>query len=122
VTQHEMIEGLPVMTREEFLDRYTYDEKGAALHRQYYSQFVDNHVRAVVRSTIGVAQILASSDPKNFNDIPIKQWDAVTHTLGAAAAKMRKLGDYLTPSGAVCIAKEAALQILEREQAKKSEA
>jgi hypothetical protein len=82
-------------------------------HREYYAQFVTEQFVDRVSSRIGKDELLSSKD-KHLNDIPLKIWDAISPPLGTGA-KMRELGDYLTQSGIVCIAKEAARQFLEKQ-------
>lgn len=93
-------------TRQAYLD-------GKCSHREYYGQFVNASVLAIVASHVGKDAILKSSD-EHLNDIPLKRWDAVFHACPAwIAAAMREAGDFPTLAGMVCIAKEAANQIRE---------
>jgi hypothetical protein len=121
--RYEMIEGAPVMTREEHMAPYTRDDWRAEMaerHRRYYGQFVTASTRAFVAHCIGIDKLLASRDP-HFNDIPLKQWDNLVTSL-PLAKRFEAVGDYYTLASGVCVAKEAARQIVEREQAKQSEA
>lgn len=109
-------------------------EEQHALHRRYYGQLVSEATIAKVANYIGRDNLLASTDPR-FNDIPLSRWDSLCGfgltNLGYArgdqtqigrvlpmATSFGALGDFLTPSGMVCVAKEAARQYVERENAK----
>lgn len=107
------------MTRKEYIEApYTNDADATARHRAYYGQFVTPGVRAMVLRAIGEAALLASKDP-HFNDIPLKWRDALMPVWPFKLAKaVRAQGDYPTLAGAVCIAKEAARQIVEAHKAK----
>ena len=97
------------MTREEYLDAS--EQKDA--HRVYYAQFVDGRVRGLVANAIGLEPIRGSKDP-HFNDIPLKRWDALVSRLPSTVpTEMKRLGDFLTLAGGVCVLKEAAQQLRE---------
>lgn len=84
-----------------------------AAHRRYFAQFVTPGVKAAVARHISIARIAASKDP-HYNDIPLREWDAVyTAWPFEVASLMKEAGEYLTPAGAVCILKEAARQLVE---------
>jgi hypothetical protein len=87
-------------------------------HDEYYGQFVTDGFISTVCNIIGKKKILESTDP-HLNDIPLTKWDAIVHNrmlpLGTGE-KMKEAGDYLTPSGGVCIAKCAARRIKEAGQ------
>jgi hypothetical protein len=89
-------------------------------HREYYSQFVNEAVRRRVQYCIPKDKLLACKDLENFNDIPLAKWDMIlTSTflgLGAIKKKLKEAGDSSTLAGLVCIAKEAAKQIVENEK------
>ena len=101
-----------MMTRQEYLG-FAGTPKSGKAHREYYAQFVDGGVVARVRAGIGARRIRASKDP-HLNDIPLGMWDRifvpVPHRINES---MRAQGDYPTIAGMVCIAKEAAHQIVE---------
>jgi hypothetical protein len=87
-------------------------------HDVYYDQFVtDGLVRAVGR-IIGVARIKASID-ESFNDIPLREWDAlwpiVESYFGAALADSNASTSggvrSISLSDTVCVAKAAAKRI-----------
>lgn len=95
------------------------------LHREYYGQFVTSAVIGLVQRRFG-ARLLESTDP-HFNDIPLSQWDALEPSIKyLCLSHMGDVNGYLwkdpygrrsilwSRSDAVCIAKEAARQIVER--------
>ena len=101
------------MTRQEYLDGYSKketDEEREEHFRRYYTQFVTESTRQAVISYIGIGVLRQSVDP-HLNDIPLPRWDAIPHRLDGEALKQS--GDYLTPAGWVCIAKQAAREIME---------
>lgn len=85
-----------------------------ALHRKYYAQYVNDHVRSKVRQ-LGLLLLLDSKED-SFNDIPLAVWDAVAATINTKALdeQMRAQGDCVSPFGLVCILKEAAQQLVEQ--------
>ena len=90
-------------------------EKGSEFHRKYYGQLVSQSTKDAVRRAIGMERLLESSDP-HLNDIPLKEWVDLSLPL---ATRMKNLGDYLTLGGKVCIAKEAANQLIEEARGQK---
>jgi hypothetical protein len=101
-----------MITRQAYLDSTTGDR--AQDHRAYYAQFVTDHHRATVARFIGLTKLVESKDP-HFNDIPLRKWDAIEGLIltPSTSAHLRKAGDFPTSGGSVCIAKEAARQLLE---------
>jgi hypothetical protein len=84
-----------------------------AVHREYFSQFVTEDIKSRVLSSIGGMAIINSTD-EHMNDIPLKEWDATLIPCPASVVKKAKeLGENLSQSILVCIAKEAAKQIKE---------
>lgn len=85
-------------------------------HRDYYSQFVTNGTRAIVLSVVGKKALVGSTD-EHLNDIPLSTWDGIgqliIHTPSDLRIRMEAAGDYCTAAGLVCIAKEAARQMVE---------
>lgn len=79
-------------------------------HHEYYIQFVTPLTRTVVANGIGIDRIKGSTDP-HLNDIPLAEWDSLPINLYYNDNAMKAAGDYLTKSGAVCIAKAAAREI-----------
>lgn len=107
-----------MMTRKEYMSA---DRKDGKAHRAYYAQFVTPGTKARVLAVIGRAGLLASKDA-SFNDIPLPRWYWVCPRLIPVELNkaMRAAGDYPTPAGLVCIAKEAAQQIVEETRLGKS--
>ena len=93
------------------IDRKDYIS-GKVSHREWYAQFVTNETKDRISRIIGKDRIKASTDP-HFNDIPLREWDAIVHTYGVTK-RIREAGDYPTLSNGVCILKEAARQIREQ--------
>lgn len=89
-------------------------------HREYWGQFVTNVTRQRVLRMVGNKDRLKEHfqlEAEEFfhpNKIQMKVWDRFT-VVSTEAGKMREAGDYLTQSGIVCIAKEAARQIVEED-------
>jgi hypothetical protein len=79
-------------------------------HREYYSQFVDDCIRARVCLFVGKDRILASTD-EHLNDIPLDVWDAIGPV--GTQAQWDAVEDYPTMAGRTCIYKEAAKQVRE---------
>lgn len=109
-----------MLTRFDYLQSYQDNAEGAALHRQYYAQFVNDRTIYVVVNRIGAKRLLASTDP-HFNDIPLAEWDSLVTGL-PLAMRMETVGDYYTLGNGVCIAKEAARQYVERKHKNEPEA
>jgi len=89
-------------TREQYLDKQV-------THRQYFGQFVTPEIRSLVERYIGIERIKSSTDER-LNDIPLQEWDMLTHSLGNSYPD----GNNCLGSK-VCILKEAAKQIKEKE-------
>jgi hypothetical protein len=102
------------MTRQEFWAIHDRDDCDTAkLHREYYSQYVTQHVRDLVTRTFTVSVLLDSKDP-HLNDIPLKRWDVLVNYLHKTTAEQLKSnGEWLTLGNGVCILKEAARQVIE---------
>ena len=102
-----------MFTRKDYLDK-------KCTHREYYSQFVTVGVKNAVLREIGKENILdAFKTSEHFSKIPLKTWDTIADyqiTSWEISSQMKKAGDYLTLGSAVCIAKEAALQIATSEK------
>ena len=99
-------------TRKQYLDK-------ECTHRQYYAQFVTDQAKGFVRLCITMDALLKSEDEDGcFNDIPLRKWDLYADPCPAYLGDLlRAAGDYPTLSGMVCIAKEAARQLLEETRA-----
>jgi hypothetical protein len=111
VVEHKQIRSAEV-NKKEYLEassaarRAGLDPMGP--HREYYAQFVDEWTKAHVLRGIGIDALLASTDPY-LNDIPLDEWDALF--VADRWASPLSLG------WVVCVAKEAARQLIEEEAA-----
>jgi hypothetical protein len=93
-------------TRKDYMDKN-------CSHREYYAQFVTEGTRRSVLRSIGKDALLESTD-ESLNDIPLKRWDNLLGIItGEVDTKMRAGKDWPSAAGKVCIAKEAARQIIE---------
>ena len=94
------------MTRKEFMEAITLDAKeNRKLHREYYSQYVTDKIRDIVKSS-------------NITlDHEVKYWDNLgslnRYIFRDIDTHMRLNNDYLTQAGMVCILKEAKKQLME---------
>ncbi|MGO4302207.1 hypothetical protein [Cupriavidus sp. RAF12] len=107
-----------MLTREQYMAQYSGKsrEEQAALHREYYAQFVPNGLKSFVVSCIGAERILASTDP-HMNDIPLHEWDRLDgyiRPIGARIHKQINGSSVWSLSDTVCVAKEAARQFKEQ--------
>lgn len=98
-------------TRKEYIDEYSNSEEGYQLHRKYYAQFVNEDT---IRILAPLRDKILAAKEENFSDtLPLKEWDRLPTP--PLAHKMKEAGDFLTASGKVCIYKEAAQQMKEKE-------
>lgn len=81
-------------------------------HQQYMAQFVTRDTITRVKSHFTIERLVNTEDQKNYNTIPIKEWDHCP--LSANLTLLKECGDFLTPSNRVCILKEAARQAIEQ--------
>lgn len=106
----------PRFTRQDYMAK-------RCTHEQFYGQFVTPGVHRLVRSFIGEASILRSTDP-DFNDIPLQLWDRmhplITDIVKSERGSVARHADPIpgqprsfswSLSNSVCVAKEAARQI-----------
>jgi len=99
-------------TRAQYMEDSRADGPGA--HRRYYGQFVNARTIATVVAALGPKALLGSVDP-HFNDIALSRWyDLVPRLPGSRG--FSKAGDFYTPIGGVCLAKEAACQWVEMQR------
>lgn len=131
-----------VMTRREYLDassaEYAAHGTSTQTHRAYYAQFVTKHTQLAVLQRFGIDQLRSAfaRDP-HLNTIPLKQWDALSwHSVNTGGRSyphrhflsgpfvahlaynnmaIVEAGESLTRAVLVCIAKEAARQLIENE-------
>lgn len=105
------------------MKRNEYREESSKVHREggdtwsvfrsYYGQFVNQRTIGHVVRIIGADKIMKSTD-RAFNDIPMQFWDRATATgTLPVEGKIAEFGDYWTPAGLTCVAKEAAMQYKE---------
>ena len=104
-------------TRKQYLEDSSVD--GKAAHRRYYGQFVTSRTIHSVVSAIGSEKLLASTE-FYMNDIPMHLWYALVPRL-PGSENFSKAGDYYTNAGGVCLAKEAACQWVEQQNAKRDQ-
>jgi hypothetical protein len=103
-----------IYTRAEYMKDSQTD--GPAAYRRYFGQFVTDGTKTRVLQSIGLERLMTSTDP-HLNDIPLVLWDRLTPGLPGSAG-FAKAGDYYTLSNGVCLAKEAARQIIEAQTQK----
>ncbi len=101
-------------TRAEYMKDCQTD--GPAAHRRYYGQFVTDGTKYRVLQSIGLDRLMQPTDP-HLNDIPLTLWDRLTPKL-PGSGEFSKAGDYYTLANGVCLAKEAARQIIEAQATK----
>lgn len=94
-----------MFTRKDYLD-------SNCTHEQYYSQFVNDQIKAIVSTFFGTKELknAYAKDP-SFNTIPLQQWDNLTYRFSCDKA-LKERGDYSTLAGKVCILKQAARMIV----------
>jgi len=84
-------------------------------HREYYAQFATEEVKRIVRGCIGLDRLRRSTD-EHLNDIPLREWDilrnSIYYTIGRKLVAANGAGG-VTLSDIVCVAKEAAKQMIE---------
>jgi len=71
---------------------------------------VAEEMKTRLRAYFGLNRLLESKD-EHLNDIPLHQWDMFLAQ--PLAIPLKSVGDFATQAGNVCIAKEAAQQIIE---------
>lgn len=112
-----------IYTRAEYMrdaqHESTNSPEGEQAHRRYFGQFVTPGTKTRVLSAIGIDRLMKSTDYKNLNDIPLREWDALVPRLPGSGGFTRA-GDYYTTANGVCLAKEAARQIIETNQTKEA--
>ena len=89
---------------------YTQYFNGDCTHRQYYAQFVSDTLKSSVLNTIGLPALEKCRGQKWMNGIKLELWEKC---FGVNVALMVECGDGESIGGRVCVAKEAARQILE---------
>lgn len=95
-----------------------YDENREVMqarHRRYYAQLAFPPVKQLVAQRIGMKRLNASTD-SHFNDIPLPEWDGLHESITfycASFAKIHMQDNNWSKSNSICVAKEAARQLLE---------
>lgn len=94
------------------------------LHHGYYSQFVTQPIKDMIRVSIGAARIAdaLNSGDKHLNTIPLKEWDTLASFVMNNRSVINKVGqcgetNAKTVGVGVCILKAAARIIAEEESA-----
>ena len=92
--------------------RYEQYTSGEITHREFYKPFVKESLKTAVRSKILLERLLASNDP-HLNDIPLKEWDDLVFLLPIRDMLDAGMNTVNARSIRVCIAKEAACQLID---------
>lgn len=97
---------MKTITRQDYMN-------GKATHAEYYSQFVTPEIIEIVRREIGEKKLLASKDVY-LNNISLHRWDEIASNFIAPLIRegLKKAGDGYSLAGGVCVAKNAARQII----------
>ena len=80
-------------------------------HEEYYGQLVTQGMKEHIARAI--PQGLARSTDPHFNDIPLATWDRIGFMYHGLGPEFKKLGDFMSKAGLVCVLKEAARQVKE---------
>ena len=80
-------------------------------HEEYYGQLVTQGMKEHVARAL--PQSLARSTDPHFNDIPLATWDRIGFVYRGLGPEFKKLGDFMSSAGLVCVLKEAARQVKE---------
>ncbi len=110
-----------MQTRKEYMDTLPAYVPGQVSnhHRRYWAQFVTQGALSIVRNTVGLDRLRASTDPY-LNDIELAVWDRMAGGSGRVPnympySKIKEAGEGYSLSTGVCILKEAARQLIEQE-------
>lgn len=123
-----------MITRKQYL--HGHPSTSYQMHRDYYAQFVTDATIAAIAMTFGVDRLTKTlAKDRHVNTIPLVQWDHASWHLttpspeseirrGSSRAFVSHLamdrdavkasGDIVTRAFLVCVAKEAAKQVIER--------
>jgi hypothetical protein len=106
-----------MITRRDYLNAPRDDKSdGFTIHRQYYSQFVNDQIRQAVENTFGIeALVIGYHKCEHFNSIHLSHWDALITSQKDLADidLLKKAGDGWSLSSGTCIFKEAGRQLVE---------
>lgn len=78
-------------------------------HAEYYGQLVTQGMKDHI--TRAIPQSLARSTDPHFNDISLATWDRIGSMYHGLGPEFKKLGDFMSSAGLVCVLKEAARQV-----------
>ena len=96
-------------TRKDYMDH-------KVTHREYHAQFVTDRLKRVIAGRWFPQHLTEKyKEDEHLNNIPLAQWDSFKPYVATQyiAGLVKDAGDYLTMAGIVCIAKEAAKQIID---------
>ena len=97
---------------------------GERTHKEYYGQFINAGVKNIVLMRFGIEKLVSSyKDDENFNSIitPLASWDSLSDCIASAIDRdlLRESKEWedkktypWSLSDGVCIAKEAARQLV----------
>lgn len=123
-----------VFTRQQYLTADGDRDEQFRAHRRFHAQLVTERTRRQVRDFFGIETLLRARGDRHLNSIPVRRWDALCFTdPKAASGPFRALidygrdalaatGDRMTRAGLVCVAKEAARQLIETEHERQEDA
>ena len=98
-----------MFTRKQYLNK-------ECTFEQYYGQLATESVKKTVLNFFSPEELKAAyAKDKHFNSIPLANWDHIgkrANLRGNLSAEFKKLGDYSTVAGLVCVVKNAARQII----------
>lgn len=110
------------MTHDEYMAPANHQDKAraAAVHREYFGQFVTEGLIQFVVQTFTIERLKVSRDP-HLNDIPLREWDSLHPFYSQGFARKRQVIDPEYKGGwsiseSICVLKEAARQAIERAQ------
>lgn len=99
------------------ITRQQYLNDAHNLHDAYYGQFVTAGIKQMVLNAFGLDRIrkhVLAGGMGNPGYIGLSRWDGLAGGYGSklGEAEMKKVGDYPSLAGAVCILKQAAKMIV----------
>lgn len=92
---------------------------GKCTHRQYYGQFVNEKIKNTIKSWLPELIKCIDDGDIHFNNIKLIRWDCLPLFGSDTHYKFKECGDYLTKAGAVCLYKEAGMQLIEEYKSKR---
>jgi len=96
-------------TRQDYLDH-------KCTHAEYYAQYVNAWILRLVQKQFSLDSLKEAGD--NFNGIPLEEWDLLAGWLDRAEvnAALKAHNDFWSLASCVCILKEAARQLIEKDK------